>query len=104
MILEVAQLQVRNGQETAFEAAFNHAQAFIASMPGYLGHSLQRCIQHQNQYVLLANWATLADHEIGFRQSAQYQQWRAVLHHFYDPFPRVLHYTRIAGSDSIGIA
>ena len=104
MILEVAQIQVRNGQEPAFEAAFNHAQAIIASMPGYLSHSLQRCIEQKNQYVLLVNWATLADHEIGFRQSAQYQQWRALLHHFYDPFPTVLHYTRIGGSDSIGIA
>jgi len=103
MILEVAQRQVRDAQEPAFEAAFNHAQAIIASMPGYLGHSLQRCIEHQGQYVLLVNWATLADHEIGFRQSVQYQQWRALLHHFYDPFPTVLHYTRIAGSDATEI-
>ncbi len=104
MILEVASLQVRVGQEPDFEAAFNEAQAIIASMPGYLGHSLQRCIEHESQYVLLVNWATLADHQTGFRQSVQYQQWRALLHHFYDPFPTVLHYTQIAGSDSIGVA
>ena len=91
MILEVAQLQIRKGHEPEFEAAFKRAEAIIASMPGYLNHSLQRCIERQNQYVLLVNWATLADHEIGFRQSAQYQQWRALLHHFYDPFPTVLH-------------
>jgi hypothetical protein len=30
---------------------------------------------------------------VGFRQSAQYQEWRALLHHFYDPFPTVLHYS-----------
>ncbi len=103
MILEVAQLQIRNGQEHAFEAAFDQAQAIIASMPGYLGHSLQRCIEREGQYVLLVNWATLADHEIGFRQSVQYQQWRALLHHFYEPFPSVLHYTRITGSAAVGI-
>ena len=55
MILEIAQLQIRNGHEPEFEAAFGEAQAIIASMPGYLSHSLQRCIEHQNQYLLLVN-------------------------------------------------
>ena len=104
MILEVAQLQIRIGQEPEFEAAFNEAQAIIASMPGYCSHSLQRCLEHQNQYLLLVNWATLADHEIGFRQSAQYQHWRALLHHFYDPLPTVLHCARIAASAATEIA
>jgi hypothetical protein len=31
-------------------------------------------------------------HTVGFRQSAQYQQWRELLHHFYEPFPTVQHY------------
>jgi hypothetical protein len=29
---------------------------------------------------------------VGFRQSPQYQQWRKLLHHFYDPPPVVEHY------------
>lgn len=37
-------------------------------------------------------WVTLEDHTQGFRGSAQYQEWRALLHHFYDPFPTVEHY------------
>jgi hypothetical protein len=40
-------------------------------------------------------WATLTDHEIGFRQSAEYQQWKKLLHHFYDPFPTVEHYESV---------
>jgi heme-degrading monooxygenase HmoA len=92
MILEVAQLDVIPGQEVAFEAAFAQAQAIIASMKGYLSHELQRCVEHGNRYVLLVRWQALEDHTIGFRQSPQYQQWRALLHHFYDPFPTVLHY------------
>jgi hypothetical protein len=31
----------------------------------------------------------------GFRDSAQYEQWRALLHHFYDPFPTVEHYESV---------
>ena len=94
-ILEIAQLQIRDGQTTAFEATFNIAQSIIASMPGYLGHELQRCIEQPQHYMLLVRWQTVEHHEVGFRQSPQYQEWRQLLHHFYDPFPTVLHYARI---------
>lgn len=97
MILEVATLQVRPDATAEFEAAFAQAQAFIAASPGYLGHELSRCIEHPAQYVLLVRWATLADHEVGFRQSAAYQPWKQLLHHFYDPFPTVLHHTAVSG-------
>lgn len=92
MILESAPLQIKPGQTSAFEAAFAQAQRIIASMPGYLGHELQRCIEDDHQYLLLVRWQTLEDHTVGFRQSPQYRQWRALLHHFYEPFPTVLHY------------
>jgi heme-degrading monooxygenase HmoA len=92
MILETAPLQIKPGQTTAFEAAFAQAQTIIASMKGYLGHELQRCIEDDHQYLLLVRWETLEDHTVGFRQSVQYQEWRKLLHHFYDPFPTVLHY------------
>jgi heme-degrading monooxygenase HmoA len=96
MILEIAQLQIRPGQRAAFEAAFANAQKIIASMPGYLGHELQHCLENEHRYALLVKWNTLEDHTIGFRQSAEYQNWRALLHHFYDPFPTVEHYARVA--------
>lgn len=91
-ILEVAMLDVIPGQETAFEAAFATAQQIISSMPGYLGHELQRCLETPNRYILLVRWRTLEDHTVGFRGSAEYQQWKALLHHFYDPFPTVEHF------------
>lgn len=95
MILEVATLDVRAGESVAFEAAFCEASAIIAGMPGYRSHELQRCIEQPQRYLLLVNWATLEDHTVGFRQSAQYQRWKAMLHHFYAPFPTVEHYARV---------
>ena len=44
------------------------------------------------RYILLVQWQTLEDHTVGFRGSAQYQDWKRLLHHFYDPFPTVEHY------------
>ncbi len=96
-VLEAAPLDVRPGREVEFEAAFRKAQAIIASMPGYRSHELQRCIERPNRYLLLVRWAALEDHTVGFRGSPQYQEWKALLHHFYDPFPVVEHYTPVAG-------
>jgi hypothetical protein len=31
----------------------------------------------------------------GFRNSSQYQRWRELLHHFYEPFPTVQHYAAV---------
>ena len=95
MILEVALLYIRPGQAMQFESAFQEAQAIICSMQGYVSHELQRCIERENEYILLVRWQTLEDHEIGFRQSPRYQAWKALLHHFYEPFPQVSHYESI---------
>ena len=92
MILEAARLQVREGKAAEFEAAFSEAQRIIASMPGYRSHELQRCIEVQGEYLLLVRWHSVAAHEEGFRKSPQYQDWKRLLHHFYDPAPTVLHY------------
>jgi heme-degrading monooxygenase HmoA len=98
VILEVAPLQVRPGHTQDFEAAFREAQQIISSMPGYISHELQRCIEQPNQYILLVRWQSLADHEVGFRKSTRYQEWRTLLHHFYEPFPTVLHYEPLFGT------
>lgn len=97
MVLEVAILDVKPGHEAAFEAAFREASAIISGMPGYLSHQLQRCLERGNRYVLLVNWQTLEHHTVGFRGSAAYQEWKRLLHHFYDPFPTVEHYEPVAG-------
>lgn len=100
MILEVAPLPVKPGREAEFEAAFAQAQRILSSMPGYLWHDLRRCLERPGEYILLVGWRTLEDHQVGFRQSPQYQEWRALLHHFYDPFPVVSHYEEVAGVSS----
>jgi len=95
MILEVAILDVIPGQETQFQADFQQAQNIISGIPGYLGHKLQRCLERPSRYLLLVQWQTLEDHVQGFRQSPQYQQWKTLLHHYYDPFPTVEHYAAV---------
>ncbi|MCB9419443.1 MAG: antibiotic biosynthesis monooxygenase [Ardenticatenaceae bacterium] len=98
MILEVAILDVKPGQQGEFEAAFAQAQAIISSMDGYISYELQKCLEVNGRYLLLVRWQTLEDHTEGFRSSPEYQEWKALLHHFYDPFPIVEHYRPVLSS------
>jgi heme-degrading monooxygenase HmoA len=95
MILEVAILNVIPGQEDDFLKAFSKAQGIISKMAGYHSLQLKRCIEHTSQFILLVEWEKLTDHTVGFRESKEYQEWKGLLHHFYNPFPTVEHYTSI---------
>ena len=92
MILETAVLDVIPGQENEFEATFAKASNIISSIKGYISHQLQHCVEKENRYLLLVHWESLEAHTVGFRGSEQYQEWKKLLHHFYDPFPVVEHY------------
>ena len=95
MILETAVLHVKPELTDTFEVSFKKASVYIASIKGYINHELHLCIESENQYLLLVRWETLEDHTIGFRQSEAYQQWKNLLHNYYEPFPVVEHYKQV---------
>lgn len=92
MILEAAILNVKPGREAEFETAMRAARPLIAATPGFQGIEVRRCIETPNRYLLLVWWARLEDHTDGFRGSDRYQDWKARLHDFYEPFPTVEHF------------
>lgn len=97
MVLEQAVLDVKPDRAAEFMEAFARAESIIASMPGYQSHELHECIETENRFLLLVRWDSLEDHTEGFRGSPEYQEWKAILHDFYDPFPTVEHYHRLRG-------
>jgi heme-degrading monooxygenase HmoA len=92
VITEHAILPVVAGREDEFVAAMEQAKTIIASSPGFVSLSVERCVEQPGHFLLLVQWETLEDHTEGFRGSAAYAEWRAQLHHFYDPFPVVEHF------------
>ena len=96
MILEHALLPVIPGREDAFELAFLEARLIISSMTGCKKVTLSRSMESPSSYLLLVEWERLDDHTIGFRESEKYQEWRRLLHHFYEPFPVVEHFQQIS--------
>jgi heme-degrading monooxygenase HmoA len=79
MILESVVLNVKEGQD--------------AELKGHRAHRFQKCLEAEGRYLLLVWWDRLEDHTEGFRKSSDYDVWRKLLHHFYDRFPEVEHYT-----------
>ena len=95
MILEIAMLNIRAEGRQCFEAAFPAAARILSSAEGYISHQLQRSVDTENRYVLLVHWRTKVNHTVGFRVSPEYQEWRKLLHPFFDTPTAVEHYELI---------
>jgi len=95
MVLEQATLHVKPNTFTDFEFAFKKATSIICKMKGFISVELLKCVEKKDTYLLLVKWDTIDDHEIGFRKSNEYQEWKKLLHHFYEPFPKVWHYKSV---------
>jgi heme-degrading monooxygenase HmoA len=95
-VTEHALLEVKPGLEDEFMSTMDHAKSIIAASPGFLGLRVERCVERPNCFLLLVDWTSLEAHTEGFRGSEAYQEWRSLLHHFYDPFPVVEHFEVVA--------
>ncbi|SRR5216684_2979736 len=95
VILEHALLDVVPGQEADFQQSFTTASAIISSMPGFQSLRLERSVERPSRFMLLVEWNRLEDHTEGFRGSDEYQEWKRLLHHFYEPFPTVEHFETV---------
>lgn len=92
MILEVATLSVRDGLESEFEAAFARTSHILSSARGHVSHELWRCQEVKGKYVLLVRWQTVEAHTVEFKSSAEYQEFRKVIHPFYVSPPIAEHF------------
>ncbi|HWE65982.1 MAG TPA: antibiotic biosynthesis monooxygenase [Acidimicrobiales bacterium] len=95
-VTEHAILPVIPGQEAEFIETMDRAKAIIAASPGFISLRVQRGLEQPSTFLLLVEWESLEAHTEGFRGSEAYQEWRALLHHFYDPFPVVEHFETVA--------
>lgn len=99
MILELADIRIHPGQQAAFEAAIQLGLATVISQAkGFRGFKVNKGIESPGRYVLMAFWDTLEDHTVGFRQSALFPQWRAIVGPFFALPPVVEHFDLLAKS------
>jgi heme-degrading monooxygenase HmoA len=98
MIFEIAEIEVKPGEETLFEAGVAKALPLFKRAKGCHGMELQRSVEKPSKYRLVVKWETVEDHMVHFRGSDDFQEWRKLAGpHFASP-PVVEHtHTVVAG-------
>jgi len=91
MILEIAQIDVKSGLEAEFEAGVAKAAPIFKRAKGCRAMELQRSIEKPSRYRLFVTWATLENHTVDFRESADFQEWRKLVGHTFESPPQVEH-------------
>jgi heme-degrading monooxygenase HmoA len=99
MILEIAEIDVKLGQEVHFEAAVAEATPLFRAAKGCHGMQLQRGIERANLYYLLVRWETLEDHTVAFRGSAAFTRWRELVGPYFAAMPQVQHAQPVLTTD-----
>ncbi|GAB4067877.1 antibiotic biosynthesis monooxygenase [Ancylobacter sonchi] len=91
MIVEVAELTIKPGDEAAFEAGVAEAAPLFLRSKGCHGLTLQKVVETPNVYRLRVNWETLENHMVDFRGSEEFQTWRKIVGGFFAAPPAVTH-------------
>jgi heme-degrading monooxygenase HmoA len=90
-VTELVLFVVHSNRAEEFPAALATGAAYLQGAEGYLGHTLSRCIEQPDNFVLLVHWRSLADHTKGFRSSLEYSHWRKTITPFLAGEPDVRH-------------
>ncbi|MGC1214077.1 MAG: antibiotic biosynthesis monooxygenase family protein [Micromonospora sp.] len=95
MVLEVALIDVMPGHEDEFAAAYAKAYPIITGTPGCRSARMTRGVESPTRFVLLVEWDSVEAHDVNFRQSERFGQWRELIGpHFAGP-PLVEHFTDV---------
>lgn len=95
MVLESADILVQPGMEADFEAAVRAATPLFQRARGCGGMLVQRGVENPRLYRLLVQWATLEDHNVHFRGSADFDEWRRLVGPYFDGTPVVSHFESV---------
>jgi heme-degrading monooxygenase HmoA len=93
VILEIADIRIRAGQQAAFEEAIQRGlSTAVGRARGFKGAKVNRGIEKPERYILQIFWETLEDHTVTFRGGPLFTEWRAIVGPFFDGAPVVEHF------------
>ena len=99
MILEVADIRIRPGEQAAFDEAIQRGvTTVIGRAQGFRGWKVNKGLESPERYLLMIFWDTLDDHMVGFRQGPLFPEWRAIVGPFLAQPPQVEHFTLLGKS------
>src|SRR5262249_10098546 len=91
MIFEIVEIDIKPGEEAAFEAGVEKAVPIFRRAKGCHGMELQRSIETPSKYRLVIKWETVEDHMEHFRGSEDFQEWRKLVGPYFASAPVVGH-------------
>ena len=87
MILEIAELKIKNGAEQEFVRNVATGMAIFRRTKGCEGVELLHSSEVAGGYRLLVRWKTIANHLIDFRGSDDFAQWQKLTAHCFTEPP-----------------
>jgi quinol monooxygenase YgiN len=93
IVYEIAEIDVRPGEEIAFEAAVVKAAPLFKKAKGCRSLELHRTVERPSTYRLFVGWDSIEDHTVSFRSSAEFVEWRRIASPYFASPPRVEHVT-----------
>ena len=91
MISEIAVLDVKAGEELAFETAVTRAAPLFKRARGCLALRLECSLEVPSRYWLIVHWETVEDHVVHFRHSDDHAEWHRLVRHHLAIAPVVEH-------------
>jgi heme-degrading monooxygenase HmoA len=84
MILEIANIHILPGKQAEFEAAIERGLRTVHTRAkGMRGYRLDKSVETPERYVLQVKWDSVADHMVGYRESALSPEFRAMVMPFF---------------------
>ena len=93
MVTELADIQIKPGTDAAFLAAVEQAIPLFQRARGCTSMRLEKRVEDADNYLLIIEWETLDNHNVDFRDSADFQTWRGLVGGFFAKAPTVTHIT-----------
>ncbi|MFY9292975.1 MAG: antibiotic biosynthesis monooxygenase family protein [Methylorubrum rhodinum] len=91
MILEIAQIDVKAGSESAFETGITQAAEIFRAAKGCRSFAVRRSVEKPQRYRLLIEWDTLEAHTKDFTGSQAWKDYRALVSDTFENPPQVEH-------------
>jgi quinol monooxygenase YgiN len=96
MITEYVRYQLTDADPDEFEAAYTRAAEALDAAPQCLAYELSRGIEEPDRYILRIEWASLEEHEEGFRSGPEFGRFLAAVRPYIGQINEMRHYRSTA--------
>lgn len=97
MITEIVELHIKPDSNRAFEKAIADNAGLFERTNGCKGMRLRRSVETPTHYRMFVLWNHIDDHLVGFKNSAELQEWRKAIGPFFASPPEIEHFETVDG-------